>query len=384
MLYNWSIKNIKEARKKLLVIKENETSIDKKSYIDVILDSLNDYIEEEKGKRLVEEVDYNGRLAIIAQELDSYSSYYSLISLFYNITSTFRDRVDLIDDALEKKLGLEQSYGVLTGARISNDRALSLTDDFYKKFAPNLYPVFSQAFKQRKNSIRFVKSLGGEREADSVYFDIIKRYFLNITRTDDISKLYNIIHEYGHIISAMINPKAIYLTPNLMYTEVASMFPEMVSRYENIGNFDKAHVCFEDFVTLTGLMGSSINLSLHAPFINLWREHNFNVDETFFDEAEEYYDFDQEMVDDALDTYISDEGDYIISYLVAIELLNLYKRDKNKALKIFEEIMKVPYNEDLHAFVGSKLNLGSHLEEETSELLDKFTLNLKRSGGIHV
>lgn len=382
MKYYWNNRDLLNCKKKLTRLVQAEKDFEKRKYMLLILESLDDYIKEDNGANLIEEVDYNGRLAIIKNELVTYRHHYSLVLKFEDITSRFHNHINSLEDTLEEVLG-DKGYGIITGATITNDKSMSLMDSFYKGFSPSLYPFFKRAYDQRGNSVRFV-NMNGASTADSVYFDIIDRYFINSSKTRDISKLYNNIHEFGHVISYLVNPKAIHPTYIPMYTEVASMFPEMVARLENIGNYDPTHVAYEDYTQLVSLIGSSIALSVHTPLVNLWEEHNCDVDDDFFKDADEYYDCDKDMIDDYLDTYILDNGDYVVSYTVALELLNLYKRNKAKALKIYEDILRYPYNKDLHEFICSQLDLGSHVEEEAEQIVDKFTLGLRKSGILNV
>jgi len=60
--------------------------------------------------------------------------------------------------------------------------------------------------------------------------------------------------------------------------------------------------------------------------------------------------------------------------LVCVELLHIYKQNKEKALRIYEEILRLPYTEDLYSFITSKLRLGSHLKEYTEELVTELSI----------
>lgn len=102
------------------------------------------------------------------------------------------------------------------------------------------------------------------------------------------------------------------------------------------------------------------------------------MNDKFFHDLDYYYDTDKEEFDSVLNTYIDDQGIYIVSYMVAIELFHLYKIDKNKALKIFESILRFPYDGNLKEYICSVLNIGEHLEEESALLIDDLSLALKR------
>lgn len=383
MKYNWNKKDLLKVKSKLISIIDEEEDNEKRKYMSTILANMEEYIQFDNSNKDNCGIDFNEELEDIQDDIVIYGGYYSLVSRFFNGVNPFRKQIYSIEDRLESVIKLNQSFGKISKIKISNDRAFSLVDQFYKSYFPNLYPPFTQAYNQRFNSVRFVRNVSKKSVADSVYFDVVRRYFLNITRTKDLSKLYNLIHEYGHITSAIINPVP-RNSENIFFTEVESFFPEMVSRYENIGEFDINHVLFEDYTTLINFLEASTNIQLHSPLVNLWDECGKKVNKTFFSAADEYYDSDQYMIGKILDTKIYDDGDYIISYMIAIELLQIYKKDKKLALEIFEEIIRFPNPEELQEFIESKLNLGSNLKEYTSELLDNFSLNLRKAGIGHV
>lgn len=380
MGYNWGIQELLQARKQLLDLQQSTSGEEKKQQIQMVLDSLEAFIEEERTGKSEEipTVDYNGRFEVIEESIATQHRYYSLVRTFFDVLSQHRDKIDILEEQIEEKIGLEQSFGVVTGATISHDKAFSLTSFFYKKHFPNLYPLFAKAYEQRFHSVRFVPSLDGECVANSTYLWFIDRYFINAIDDVDISKLFNLIHEYGHILQYTLKPQALFCPTNSMFDEVASLFPEMVARYENDGHFDETQILFEEYVTLANLFGHSTNIVLHSPFVNLWKEHQKDVDDAFLDELEEYYETDVEMLDDALDTYIDDQGMYIVSYMVAIELLHIYKKDKEKALSLYEKILRIPYEEDIDAAICELLPLGEHLEEEAVQIIDGLAHSLKK------
>lgn len=391
MEYNWGIKDLKEAKEKLKIILKKEKNKNTKNYIKSLIKRLNDYIAEEELSlhpsqekiSVPEEVAYDQTLANIEYDLSSCHEYYSLVSFFAHTTDAMQDKIEEIESILSQRLTPDDGYSKITGATITNEKALSLTSQFYNGFSPELSLVFQNAFAQRNSSIRFVDNVEEDCVANSTYIDIVKRYFISITKTDDLSKLYTFIHEYGHVISYILNPKSMYFSSEFAFDEVASLFPELVAQYENIGNYDKAQVAFESYVTFILYRNKAINLDAHRYFIKLWNDNNRNTDDTYMEKIKEL-EFDEETFTDAIETVIDDEGTYIISYMVALELLHIYKQDKQRALEIFERFLKTPYTESLRTYLESEFTIGSHLQEETEYLIDNFKKELKKSGEFHV
>ncbi len=375
---NWNIKDLFNEKKKLINIISSEKDINKRKYMELVLESLNDYINGIRGNSFAENLTFNDKLMIVDNELVTLNRHYSLVDMFFDKTFRFMDRIDCLEDKLEYLEKGKLRNIILGNAKISNNRAMTLTDQFYREFAPNLYPIFRYAYNQRQNSVRFVKYLRPENEADSIYFDVIDRYFINIIGGNSISKLFNAIHEYGHVTAAILNPEIRILPEYELFSEVESLFPELVAKYKNIANFDEFSVLMSRYSELVSFIGNATNITCHKPFVNLWKEHNHKANKRYFKDIEEYYDLDKEMVSSALDTQVSMEGDYVVSYLVAIELFDIYKKDQNKALKLYEEFLKLSYNADPYEFFNANLNLGEHIEEYAETLINDVDKQLKK------
>jgi hypothetical protein len=102
------------------------------------------------------------------------------------------------------------------------------------------------------------------------------------------------------------------------------------------------------------------------------------MNRSFFESLESDYDIDEECFGEALETTIEDEGIYVISYAVSLELLNIYKRDKKEALELFKRFLKYPAKEDILTFVMENIQLNEHANIESKEVLQKFEKALKK------
>lgn len=381
---NWTVKDLQNCKSKLYEIYRKSTNEQDKEYAKRIIDTCNDIIGDFISDEEIPSVSYDTRLGIIESELVSYSDYYDMIEDFLIKIFSFEEQLERIEGIFKPVIGPKDSYSVITGATLSNDGAFSIVKDFYGMFDEQLYPTFLEAFNQRKTSVRFVNELSGYNEADSFYFDLVKKHFIQVVKTKDINKVFTMVHEYGHVISYMLNPKGYLLQEECMYDEVGAVFPEMLAYHLNPGKFDPVHVSFEKYGSLITVYNQANALSLHASYVDIWKENKRKANKRFFKTIKRELGEEVDDVDESLDTYINSCGQYIIAYLVATELLNLYKRDKKKALEIYRNILMIPYNESMHDYINSELNLGSHVEEETSLLLDDFEKKLTKVGAFNV
>ncbi len=384
MSYTWGIKDLYNCQKKLVQIAKDATDKQDELYILAVLEDLEDTIRDMEDKDAEPTVSYRERMEIIEGDLVTYAPYYSLIERFADTLDLFDEQLDRIDKIVSPVFGPSDSYGKITGAKLPNDYAFSLVKSFYHGFDNVLYPTFLQAYEQRKSSVRFLPNVDKYHNAISFYIDIIKRYFITCVKSNDVSKLYVLIHEYGHVLSYILNPKRYLYCFGDMYDEVPAIFPELVAYRKNPGNFHPLHPTLEEYGTLITNFNVANNLLMHDAFVEIWKRNKGNVDDKFFRMVKREYDLDVDEIDEGSETYIYDDGKYIISYMTAIELLNLYRRDKDKALRIYRDILRVPHTESVHDYVSSELKLGSHLEEETSMMLNDFEHRLKKEMVFHV
>ncbi|HAB67598.1 MAG TPA: hypothetical protein DCE23_09560 [Firmicutes bacterium] len=384
MEYHWSLDDLRSCKNKLWQFYYESSSEEDKAYIRTIIDAASDIISDLSSNSEIPSLSYDQRLGTIEKELVDYSSYYDIIENFIIILDPFERQLNKIENIFKNVIGPHDSYAVVTGATLTNYQAFNIVKKFYSRFDGTLFPTFMGAFDSRSTSVRFVDKISGYNEADSFYFDLVKRYFIQVVKTKDPNKAFSLIHEYGHVLSYILNPKAYLLQKECMYDEVAAVFPELLAYYLNPGNFDELHVDFEKYASLISVYNYANSLALHTAYVDIWKDNRRRANKRFFRMVKKELGEKVEDVDEGLDTYINSCGQYIIAYLVAIELLNVYRKDKNKALEIYRNIIMVPYNQNVHEYIKSELELGSHLEEETALMIDGFEKKLTKVGAFHV
>lgn len=381
MAYNWDIDCIVQGRAKVLKLYEEEQDEEEKNYYKVLLKHIDDFLKNKYLFMQDEIIPIHERFPEIADEILDYYFYYELAMKTMNTMDKSQEAISLIEDRLEIIIGDDDQLSMLIDAKITRDHAMSLTNKFYKYFSDSLYSTFKKAYKERYTSVLFSDSVGRDFGGSAIYFDVLNKYFINIAKNNNISLIYSIIHEYGHTIAHILNPKAILLGKENMFDEISGVFPEMVSKYENIGNYDRIHSIFELYADFVNYKNMAFNLAHHVPLTNLWLEYESKIGKKFLEEVQQNYDFDRkELEEEILHADIKVDGMYITSFLVAVELFHIYKKNKEKALKLFNEIIRIPYNESILKFIHDNMKITEHLEEETNVVIDQFSVELKKKG----
>lgn len=381
MTYNWDIDSLVQGKDKVKKLYVEEQDENEKNYYKVLLKHIDDFLKNKYIFLQDEIIPIRKRFPEIIEEISEYPFYYELAMRTMDTMNRSQKEISLIEDKLDIIFGDDDKLSVLTNAKVTRDHAMSLANKFYKSFSDSLYPTFKKAYKERYSSFLFSDRVGKDFCASSTYFDVVDKYFINIAKNNYISLIYSIIHEYGHTLAHILNPKAILLCSENMFDEVAAVFPEMVAKYENIGYYDRIHSLLELYADFINYKSMAFNLAHHIPLTNLWLDYERKIDKNFFKEVKQAYDFDRkELEEEVLYASIKVDGMYITSFLVAIELFHIYKKDKEKALKLYNEIIRIPYNESILKFVNDNMKLTEHLEEETNIVVDEFSVELKKKG----
>ena len=380
MEWTWGRKEFSEQIKKLEQLINDENDLRRKLYLQKVLDTTNKLYYETFVSFPRPKVSAKQRLTSIWDSNFSYGRYYSIVRQFFNNVSENIETMDRVSDKLEE-ISPEGNFDFLnTGATISFDKVLGMVDVFYKNFDNELYQYFLEAYNDKHGTINAKPLEDEETKTDgtTIFIDGVRKNFISVYETTPLATYICAVHEYGHAIANLINPEVAYSDREDLFSEVASIFPELVALYENGFKFDTIQVLYHLYTTLVTYVNSAEYLVLHTPILNTWAENNHVMNSSFFESLESDYDIDEECFGEALDTTIEDEGIYVISYAVSLELLNIYKRDKKEALELFKRFLKYPAKEDILTFVMENIQLNEHANIESKEVLQKFEKALKK------
>lgn len=376
----WGRKDFAEQLTKLQTLIEQETDIKRRLYLEKVLDMSNKLYYETFIDFPRPKVTAKQRLTSILDSNFMYGRYYSIVRSFFNSISDHIDTIDAISDKLED-INPDGNFDFMnTGATVVFEDTINLVRKFYKKFDPELYQYFLEVYNDREHSLRSMPLPEGETKTDgtTLFIDGVRKNFISVYETNPLNTYICTVHEYGHAIANLINPEVSYTDREDLFVEVASIFPELVALYENGFSFDTIQVLYSMYTTLVTYVNKAEYLCLHTPIINTWADNKHVMSKKFFDELEESYDMDDDCFEEALATTIEDDGIYVISYIVALELLNMYKKDKKEALELFKRFLKYPAKEDILTFVVENIPINEHSSEEAQIILSKFSKELKK------
>ena len=388
MKYNWTTEDFLNQVDLLRKMIQNETNPDRKLYLEKVLNSTEYIVFENFTPLKRPNESLKQRIYNINSERVSYGRYYSLIQDFYFALEPLEEQIDEVEDLIGKTLGEDFDIAKITGSYLSNDKALSLTSHFYHDFDDELLPYFIEAYNSRFTTLRFNGRIGPDNDkasdGNTTFIDGVRKNFINICKTRSASKLHTLIHEYGHATKNLLTPEKAYSNDDGLFGEVDGLFPELVSLEENIGSLDPLFVAFQKYSTLITYYNHADAIVLHNIILNAWRDNKYRTNKSFYELLEKEYDIDEETLSLALDTSLFSEGTYIISYMVAIELLHLYKKDKKQALSLYKEFLNIPTDKDIIPYLHKLITLNKSVLEEATTIVADMKLQLERWGTKHV
>ncbi len=381
MAYTWDSKEFVAAIKELQALTEKETDLKRKLYLQKVCDAIDKiYSETFNNTPNPRTTTKYGLTNILSSRLE-FGRYYSLVSTFFNDCSKYLDLIVDISDRLDS-LDENGNFDFLeTGATLSDDRMLSLTQSFYESMDEEIYSAFTSVYDDRLGTLRFVDESSmknSNSNGNTIFIDGVKKYFITIGESLPVETYACTVHEYGHAIQAVMNPEVFYSDRNDFFMEVVSMFFELVSILESDGVFSEIEKAYYLYASCTSYIEFAEFLSLHTPILNEWAENKYVMTKKFYNELEDSYGIDDDSFEKCLNTTIDNEGEYVFGLMVALELLHIYKQDKTKALELLKGFIKYPANEDILVYIMENFELGKNASNEVKTIIDDFDRKLTK------
>lgn len=248
---------------------------------------------------------------------------------------------------------------------LSTDDILSLTHDFYKSLNSSFYTNFMKNFDKRKKHIAFQPQDNLEFCGETIVIKTTKEAFLTVGRYYTLEDFTTTVHKYSHATSFQINPNHLDHFKR-SFTEIDSMFMELISSdyYKSLTNDNNATMVKTKIHNSYSLSSRDVALIISLIEKELERKEEFKCNKDIRQSLDEKRFLSLELDDILLHSSI-DLSIYLTSYLFAIELYNLYKEDKEKALYILKKIILLDNKDEQQYYsnikeLGIIPNLGLH------------------------
>lgn len=374
MPYSWDREKFVEQIKILMKMVDEETDIIKKNTLQRYLDCANKVYHETFNK--FPKIGYTTKqkfVSIVDSRLE-YGRYYSIISRFLEDANSLEERVFGIATLMDEYEKDSSNPKLESDSHISRCKAISLVNFFYKDFDDELYALFSEAFKDRFDFVKFsdskIKEETFEASGSTLFIGGVNKSFVTLYEGNDVSLYEAIVHEYGHVIQNLINPEVNFTYREDFFAEVASIFPELVAMYENSPGFNTVQTQYSRYMTFLSYWDNAFDLDAHMPIANIWNDANYKFNSKFYKNLKQMLNLTKRDFKRIVDVTLELHGVYVLSYITSLELLYIYKQDKKKALELFKGLLRVPANVNIIEYIETNIGLNIHAKDELVSLMD--------------
>lgn len=361
MDYYWNSKSLEKRIRQLKRLKASVASPQLKAQINICLLYLNDSIKELKMQKLTNGQTLSLFNCLVDEDVNLDPYYSAWKHVFQFVSETKREDIYL---------------GPAPTFSFSKDDLFALTHDFYQSILPPCtLPFFQNTFKSRKDHVRF--SSNSYECGYTMYIPFLNEAFIESQYTPNgqlLADLITLIHEYAHAILFQINysqQECIQLWP---FGEYWSLFIENIAfdYFAKFPTFSSSALrdkqmewaCYKNdaedlssiFKILEMLDNSPVYNNRHLKLL-AWQK--LGISEC------------------TLETLLSSPKHpnfpYVVSYILIIELLTLYSKDKDMCWHIIFQILAIEAD-SVDDFYHQLLDLGIVLNEHTKEFDQKMLL----------
>lgn len=320
--FNWFKKEIDQ---KLTDLKTFEST----EKISTAIDACEDLIFDEfEFKRI--RIDENADIS--SEFFKEYLEFYNLRFLWkYLVNFYFKSDIDDIDLGNKTQL-------------FSQADSMELVHHFFKHgTSTKFYDDFLKLYKEKKN-IDFVYGFPKGFCAESFFLPYYDNFYIQAAPTYTFEDTITLCHEFGHGIQLLNNYQPKLFGKNYVFIELISSVFELLAfnYYNKNAEFRDSSITYL-YKSYLGKLSYNDNITC---FIGYIKELDLESSQSKKEVVEKINEF---ISPEELTIYkhimqerkISEDIPYVIGYLVAIEILNIYYHDPEKAFDIIQKIINI-------------------------------------------
>jgi len=336
--YHWSIDDIliKQAliKKKL----NKETDFYKAELLEHDYNLITEYLKELDEENAVYQTEklldsYN----FFKEELNNIDFLWDDFNLFYNKTK-----------------GVSYEFE-LKKTSINSDDILTLTHDFYKKKLNSyFFNHFMKNFSKRRDHIIFKNNSDDYAfNGKTIPLPSLGEAYIEIFRNHTLEDVLTTIHEYSHANSILINPHHL-IEQKTSFTEIDSIFMELIGAdfLNKELNTQKGSMLHVNTLNEYSILGEMYVKLINLIKVEKYAQNGYTNNKILKQTANNNLNMKPQLVEDLLQNADMFSSIYVTSYLFAIELYNIYKEDKEKALYLLKKIILLDKSNEKEYYDG--------------------------------
>ncbi len=247
-----------------------------------------------------------------------------------------------------------------TDTAYTHKRILEMVHDFYMSIPDNeIKKLFNNQYKNKINNVRFKKS----EASYCVSTGVDDKRYISIDNSLNYACITSLAHEYGHAIHEdYLGELTTY--SNNQYTELVSLFFQMLmSEYIMNTQPENKERARQDSI------GMLIKMDIYANNLEVL---NVSKNKKFKDEEDAYKLYLDYLAEEEAELALSMGAylfhDYLIPYIIDIELLWEYKKDPEKAIYLLKELINNYQNDYIDETESLGLDLNGHVYKYVKHL----------------
>jgi len=322
--YNWTIDDIKNRLKYLENIVKTEENTKKRIKIAQDIKNIQYYLSNKQQSF------ERGQIKL----LEGYHLSKEILEDISFIWGDIKEFSEVTEEPLIYISPLKQTS-------LTKDDLLSITHDFYKSLNKHIFGNFMRNFYRRYDHIVF-KNLEDSNfyRGATISIASTNESFIEIKRDFTIEDAFTTIHEYMHAISTIINHRHLYY-PKTLYSEIDTIFMEIIAAEFLESIFHNGQAILDRvsehsrYAAIADELKSKIQLIEYEKTL----KRNFKNNKELRCAGEVHCKLLPKELDDILTFPVLTSQEYLVSYMFALELYQMFTEDKDKALYYLNKII---------------------------------------------
>ena len=289
----------------------------------------------ERNKYLSEGDNISNSELDVTLNLEKGTCFGELINNFYDVTyyDLYYPSIEEFKNKLNKLLKYKQfEFNQESKLHLSNDELVDVIHDMFKNTTKEIYSIYLNFDKEKEKCLRFDPTMDAD-DGSSFAFPIVNKRFIEVgTYGNSEDSLCTFAHEFGHYIGSVLNEDRNLDDEKIV--EIESIF------FELVGLDYFAKIFNNDYFTET-MKDRLYDYYKGAKNVIAMRDVSL---ETFdkLTTVSNPYDYYSCLADNNIDYNDIDFPEkikYLMGYITAVELFEIYKQDKELAIDVLKKVI---------------------------------------------
>lgn len=265
-------------------------------------------------------------------------------------------------------------YSDLKTVTFSKDDLFEITHNFYKELDHSFYGNFMKGYRRRTDHVNFVEECQSDDypyQGETIYINSLNDVYMTLVKNNSYDDILTSCHEYAHVISWFMNQN-IANNGNIFFCETFPIFVELLA-----SDYINKEFKTNDGTLLRGNIEFSNNVFSEelTTFLKIMDEeerqgHPFERNKDIKIAANKLGLENEDIEDMLVGSSSQLKESYLTSYLYAVELYQIYKEDKEKALYLMKKMIYLDKANEEKYFSEIK-KLGLNLNERSNDYHNK-------------